>query len=158
MAAKLPPRIRENDNGYWYVFWHDGINDREQSLRTKDSTEAEIRFLGWLEQRQKDLIIEVDPLVSHCLELWYDQHVQHLVTWQRLRSVIKNINKGFGHLRVSEITKQHSTDYIKARMSAKIGRSCATTGTCRLELQELRACMTFMCRRVEPRDRRLPTI
>ena len=156
MAVTEPPRIEQADNGNWYVRYAGNKRSQRKSLRTKDRATAEVRFLGWLEQRQKDLIVEVDPLVSHCLELWYDQHVQHLLTWQRLKSVIKNINKGFGHLRVSEITRKHSTDYTKARMSAKIGRSCATTGTCRLELQELRACMRFMCERVEPRDRRLP--
>ena len=156
MAAKLPPRISQETNGYWYVYWHDGKRDREHSLRTKDRTTAETRFLGWLEQRQKDAIIEEDPLVSYCLDIWFDQHVQHLATWQRLKSVIKNLNTGFGSLRVSEITRKHSTDYTNARMTAKIGRSCATTGTCRLELQELRACMRFMCERVEPRERRLP--
>lgn len=156
MALKEPPRIDKQKNGFWYVYFSENGRSERSSLRTKDRATAETRFLGWLEQRQKDLIVEVDPLVSQCLELWFDQHVQQLATYQRLKSVIKNLNKGFGGLRVSEITRRHSAEYTKARMTAKIGRSCATTGTCRLELQELRACMRFMCERVEPRDRRLP--
>ena len=156
MAAKKPPRIEQASNGNWYVHFHNGKRDDRSSLRTKDSTEAQARFLGWLEQRQRDAIVEEDPTVSYCLDLWFDQHVVNLSTYKRIRSVAKNLRAGFGQMRVSEITRQHSADYTKARMAGKIGRSCATTGTCRLELQELRACMRFMCERVEPRARRLP--
>ena len=47
MAAKLPPRIEQADNGFWYIKYHDGKRDNRSSLGTKDSTEAEARFLGW---------------------------------------------------------------------------------------------------------------
>ena len=160
MAPTEPPRIEQASNGNWYVRYAENKRSQRKSLRTKDRVTAEARFLGWLEQRQKDTIVEEDPRVDDCLDLWFDQHVQHLATWKRLKSVIKNLKQGFGQLRVSEITRQHSADYTKARMSAKIGRSCATTGTCRLELQELRACMRFMCERCllytspSPRDKR----
>ena len=159
MAAKLPPRIGTRANGLWYVFYTENGRSAKSSLRTKDRTEAEARFLGWLEQRQKDLIVDENPLVEYCLDLWFEQHVQHLKNWDRLRSVIKNLKAGFDGVRVGDITIAMCRDYTAKRMAGTLaGRAnCkAATGTCRLELQELRACMRFMCERVEPRDRRLP--
>ena len=61
----LPPRLcnKQNEHGIYYVLFAQDGRGQRQSLRTKDRQEAEVRFLGWLEQRQKDIIslIETDP-------------------------------------------------------------------------------------------------
>ena len=68
MAAKLPPRIKPLDNKNWYVLYSENGKPLRSSLRTKDRATAEVRFLGWLEQRQNNLIIDDDPTLNTCLK------------------------------------------------------------------------------------------
>jgi len=73
----------------------------------------------------------------------------------RYHAIIKNLNKFFGHKRISEITRRHSVEYGLLRYSGEIGQNKAANGTVRRELQSLRACFTFLQKRVEPRERRI---
>ena len=159
----LPPRL-SNDNkyGYYYVFYHDKGRDQKQSLRTKDRLEAETRFLGWLEQRQKEYIslFESDPIVENCINLWLEQQVVNFTPGiqVRFKSLMKNVKKYFGKMKVSEVTREDSRKYYSLRQQGIIGHSKAADSTVRLELSELRAVLNFMVQKVEPRSRRITTI
>jgi len=157
----LPPRLSNTrkKNGYYYVLYHDKGREQAQSLRTKDRIEAETRFLGWLEQRQKDIIslTETDPIVESCIDIWLEQQVVNFTPGIQIRfkSLMKNVKAHFGEKRVSEVTRKDTQDYYKIRKSAKIGRNKASDSTIRLELSELRAVFNFMAKKVEPRSRRI---
>lgn len=157
----LPPRLcnKQNEHGIYYVLFAQNGRGQRQSLRTKDRQEAEVRFLGWLEQRQKDLIslIETDPTIESCIEYWFEQHTPTLTPGIqiRYRSLVKNLIKYFGQKTVSSIVKQDSEKYYNLRKQGLIGRNKASDSTIRLELQELRAILNFMVKKVEPRQRRV---
>ena len=159
MAAKLPPRIKPLDNKNWYVLYSENGKPLRSSLRTKDRATAEVRFLGWLEQRQNNLIIDDDPTLNTCLDLWFDQHVEGLKTYKRQYSAAKNIRAALGDLRISEIERRHSINYANARMAGRVGNSEASPSTVCLELGMVVTCLKFMCgvntKKVEPRERRL---
>jgi len=162
MAAKLPPRIAiRPETGQWYVFYNQDGRDKRSSLRTKDRVTAETRFLGWLEQQQRNLTHEEDPTLNTCLDLWFEQHVEGLKTYNRQLSAAKNIRAGLGHLRISEIERRHSQQYAADRMSGRIGNKGASPSTVCLELGMVGTCLKFMCGvsrvKVEPREKRLPT-
>tara|TARA_B100000925_G_scaffold158584_1_gene119093 strand:- start:212 stop:1315 length:1104 start_codon:yes stop_codon:yes gene_type:complete len=159
----LPPRLSNEDNkhGYYYVLFSEKGRNKRQSLRTKDRLEAETRFLGWLDQRQKEYIslFDSDPAIETCIDLWLEQQV---VTFTpgiqiRFKSLMKNVKKYFGKMKVSEITREDSKKYYSLRQQGAIGRSKAADSTVRLELSELRAVLNFMVKKVEPRSRRLST-
>lgn len=157
----LPPRLsnKENKFGVYYVLFSEKGRNHRQSLRTKDRLEAETRFLGWLEQRQKEYISlnTTDPKVKDCIDLWFEQQVITFTdgVQTRFRSMVKNINSYFGEMTVSEITRQDSHIYYKKRKDGLLGNSKAADSTIRLELSELRAVFNFMIKKVEPKQRRI---
>jgi len=159
----LPPRLSNTrkQNGYYYVLYHDKGREQAQSLRTKDRLEAETRFLGWLEQRQKEYIslFESDPIVENCINLWLEQQVVNFTPGiqVRFKSLMKNVKKYFGKMKVSEVTREDSRKYYSLRQQGIIGHSKAADSTVRLELSELRAVLNFMVQKVEPRSRRITT-
>lgn len=160
MPAKEPPRIDKEENGFWYVYFSRDGRSARSSLRTKDRAAAEIRFLGWLEQQQQNLTHEEDPTLNTCLDLWFQQHVDGLKTYERQFSAAKNIRAGLGHLRISEIERRHSKMYSADRMAGRIGQNEASPSTVCLELGMVVTCLRFMCGvnrvKVEPREKRLP--
>jgi len=138
---------------------HDKERDQKQSLRTKDRLEAETRFLGWLEQRQKEYISLAtdDPIVRDCIDLWLTQQVIMFTdgVQTRFKSMVKNINAYFGDMTVSEIVRKDSMIYYEKRKAGLLGNSKAADSTIRLELSELRAVFNFMQKKVEPKQRRI---
>lgn len=158
----LPPRLsNDNKQGYYYVLFTEKGRSQRQSLGTKDRFKAETRFLGWLEQRQKEYIslFETDPLIESCIDLWLEQQVVNFTPGiqVRFKSLMKNVKKYFGKMKVSEVTRGHSKEYYSLRQKATIGHSKAADSTVRLELSELRAVLNFMVKKVEPRSRRITT-
>ena len=156
MSKRLPPRLQPDTNGNFYVhFTRDGRSQR-QSLRTKNLFEAEARFNGWLEAYQKEQLVEVDPVIEQCLDLWMDQWiVGRMLSEKRYPAVVNNLNAFFGKMRVSEVERHHARTYRELRQSGRIGSNCAANATVRHELKKLRACLRFMAERVEPRERRI---
>lgn len=156
MAKRLPPRIAPDFKGNYYIFYSRNGRSQRVSLRTNNLFKAELRFEGWLEQRRKDTYIEEDPYIQDCLEYWMDQWIRgRMLSENRYPAVVNNLNAYFGKMRVSQITRNESAVYIELRRSAQIGRNCASDATIRHEMTKLRACLGFMCTRVEPRERRL---
>jgi len=157
----LPPRLSKEDNkhGYYYVLFSEKGRNKRQSLRTKDRFEAETRFLGWLEQRQKEYISLAtdDPIVRDCIDLWLTQQVIMFTdgVQTRFKSMVKNINAYFGDMTVSEIVRKDSMIYYEKRKAGILGNSKAADSTIRLELSELRAVFNFMQKKVEPKQRRI---
>lgn len=157
----LPPRLcnKTEDNGYYYVLFSQNGRSRKQSLRTKDRQEAEVRFLGWLEQRQKDIISMTtsDPTIESCIEFWLEQQVIRLTPGiqTRYKSLVKNLLAYFGQKTVGEIQRQDSQKYFLLRQNGSIGKTKATNSTIQLELGVLRTLLNFMVRKVEPRQRRI---
>ena len=85
-----------------------------------------------------------------------DQWIKgRMLSYERYPSVVNNLNRLFGGMRVSQITREDSRNYFKLRSAGVIGRNKAATGTIRRELQSLRACFNFMCKGVEPKERRI---
>ena len=157
MPKRKPPRISQHKNGYFYIHYAENGRDQLQSLRTKDLHKAELRFAGWLEQHRKEIKIEADPLVSDCLDYWYDQNVKDkFLSENRYASLINNLKFYFGNKRVSEITRNDSEEYKKIRIAGHgYYGNVAKGATVRTELQRLRACFNFMINQVEPRERRI---
>lgn len=150
-----PPRLKQYGE-HWYVVYAADGRSKRKALRTTDFQTAQLRFAGWLEGKEQAETVEADPTIERCLQLWMDQWVSgRMITQNRYPSIINNLNTLFGKLRVSQVTREHAKQYAKLRFSGRIGTSKAATGTVRLELQRLRACLTFMQKVVEPREQRL---
>jgi len=156
MSNKKPPRLKLRD-GKYYVYYSEHGRDQRKSLRTKDLQTAEARFAGWLEQHRKEVKVESDPLVSDCLDYWYEQNVKDkFLSEDRYQSLINNLRFYFGNMRVSQVTRNHSEEYKKIRISGHgYYKKVCKGSTVRTELQRLRACLNFMVNQVEPRERRI---
>lgn len=156
MAKRKPPRLVADRKGNYYVYYSTDGRSQRKSLRTNDLQAAEARFAGWIEQYNKDMMVDPDPRIADCLDYWMEQWISgRMLSENRYPSVVNNLKAYFGKKRVSEVTREHSLDYARMRRQAQIGRSQAAEGTIRHELQKLRACMRFMCEAVEPRERRI---
>lgn len=156
MAKRLPPRLEAADNGQFYVIYSANGRSQRKSLRTDNLFVAEARFSGWLEQHQKDSLVDADPKIEDCLAWWMSQWIEgRMLSEKRYPSVVNNLNAYFAKKRVSEITREHSLDYARQRREGRIGRCSAAEGTIRHELQKLRACLRFMTEAIEPRERRI---
>ena len=154
MREKKPPRIGTEGRNF-YVYFNDGRSQRK-TLRTTDLRIATERFQGWLDAHNSDTIVDDDPLVDQALHLWYEQWIKgRMLSEERYPSIIKHLTKFFGHKRISEITRRHSVEYGLLRFAGEIGKNKAANATVRRELQALRACFTFLQKRVEPRERRI---
>ena len=154
MREKKPPRIGTEGQNF-YVYFNDGRSQRK-ALRTTDLRIATERFQGWLDSYNNDTVVDDDPFVDQALHLWFEQWVKgRMASENRYHAIIKNLNKFFGHKRISEITRRHSVEYGLLRFAGEIGQNKAANGTVRRELQSLRACFTFLQKRVEPRERRI---
>jgi len=156
MAKRKPPRLVTDRKGNYYVYYSADGRSQRKSLRTHDLSTAEARFAGWLEQYNKEMMVDPDPLIEDCLDYWMDQWISgRMLSENRYPSVVNNLKTYFGKKRVSEVTREHSLEYARMRRKAQIGRSQAAEGTIRHELQKLRACMRFMCEAIEPREKRI---
>ena len=155
MGKKSPPRLLPDRAGNYYAHYWDGRSQRK-SLRTNDLFIATARFEGWLKAFNNDKLVDDDPTVEQALSLWFDQWITgRMISAKRYPSLIKNLNRLFGNMRISEITREDSRNYFNVRSAGVIGRNKAATGTIRRELEALRACFNFMCTKVEPRERRI---
>tara|TARA_B100001057_G_scaffold412247_1_gene428257 strand:+ start:4339 stop:5412 length:1074 start_codon:yes stop_codon:yes gene_type:complete len=151
----MPPRITQRD-GTYYASYHDGERGRRVSLRTDDSKIAVTRFEGWLKERRLQTDGDPDPLIADCLDYWFEQWISgRMLSENRYPSIIKHLKKAFGRMRVSQVNRTHSRQYIEDRRTGKYGRCIAADSTIRKELQSLRAALNFMSDRIEPVSFRL---
>lgn len=157
MAKRLPPRIEPHqESGVFYIIYTANGRSQRKSLRTDNLFEAEARFAGWLEQHQKDALVETDPLVGDCLDWWFEQWIEgRMKSENRYPAAINNLKAYYGNKTVSEIVRQDSINYTRIRKEGRIGRCPAANSTVLYELQKLRACFRFMVERIEPKERRL---
>ena len=156
MERTKPPRIEKAGNGVYYVTYAKNRRSARTSLRTRNLQEAEQRFLGWLEERERGGEASSDPFCRDILTLWFDQWIAgRMITEVRYPSVIHNLSRFFGDRRASQINRADSREYITLRREGRIGTCPASESTIRMELQKLRAAFRFMQERVEPRSRRI---
>ena len=80
-----------------------------------------------------------------------------MLSEDRYPAVVANLNKYFGNMRVSEITRKDSAKYIELRRNGFISGNSrgAADSTIYHEMKELIAAFNFMTSKVEPRERRL---
>ena len=150
-----PPRLLQEPNGKWYVFYSDNGRSKRRSLRTTDLQIAKKRFHGWLKHKALGQVVK-DPTIAFCLDKWFEDWIRgRMASEVRYHAIIKNLNAYFGNMKVSEIKREHSRKYIEMRFAGLIGSSKGATGTVRGELQRLRACFRFFVERVEPKEQRL---
>ena len=153
---KQPPRLGTDDQGNYYVYYNANGRSQRKSLRTDNLLHAEARFAGWLEAHNKDQVVDADPKIADCLGWWFEQWIEgRMLSEARYPSVIGNLKAYFGKMRVSKVTKLDSQEYARLRRKGQIGTSAAAESTIRRELQSLRACLNFMIKKVEPRERRI---
>ena len=158
MSKAMQPRIRPNKAGNYYVLYNKNGRSRTDSLRTKDVSVAAARFQGWLDGHRIETGVSDDPIISDILEWWMDQWIRgRMLSEDRYPSVVKNLNKYFGNMRVSEITRKDSAKYIELRRNGFISGNSrgAADSTIYHEMKELIAALNFMTSKVEPRERRL---
>ena len=158
MSKAMQPRIRPNKAGNYYVLYNKNGRSRTDSLRTKDVSVAAARFQGWLDGHRIETGVSDDPIISDILEWWMDQWIRgRMLSEDRYPSVVKNLNKYFGNMRVSEITRKDSAKYIELRRNGFISGNSrgAADSTIYHEMKELIAAFNFMTSKVEPRERRL---
>ncbi len=154
---KKPPRLTKSKYGTYVVVWHNKGRQKEFSLRTTDLRTAENRFAGWLQKIRAEEVIDTDPYVGDCLDIWFNQWIKgQMLSEARYPSVVNNLKAYFGNKRVSEVTRQHSKEYRTIRENTfEIGLGKCSPATTRHELQKLRACFNFMATKVEPKERRI---
>lgn len=171
MSKAMQPRIRPNKAGNYYVLYNKNGRSRTDSLRTKDVSVAAARFQGWLDGHRIETSVSDDPIISDILEWWMDQWIRgRMLSENRYPAIVNNLNKYFGNMRISEITRLDSAKYIQLRRSGAIagkrGRRSvssfdqpfghgAADNTIHHEMKELIAALNFMTAKVEPRERRL---
>jgi len=155
MANQKPPRLSQEDNGYWYVYYAKNGRAARTSLRTDDQKIAVKRFEGWLEGHNM-MQPSTNPLIGHCLDMWFHQWIEgRMLAEARYPSLINNLKAFFGNRRVKDISRIDAQKYTRLRERGSIGRCPAASGTIRKELQCLRASFNFMCDRVEPIELRI---
>ena len=151
-----PPRLQQR-NKHWYVAYTKDGRSKRDSLWTTNLQVAEVRFQGWLKERRVNIEVQDDPTIEFILEQWMDQWIRgRMISENRYPSLCKNLNAYFGKMNLSEVERKHSRAYYEMRSQGIIGTSNASDSTIRLELQRLRAALTFMVKRVEPKEQRLP--
>ena len=152
-----PPRMEKIGNVY-YILWRGDGKPQRKSLRTEDLRTAENRFAGWLQKFKADEIIDTDPYVGDCLDIWFKQWIEgRMLSEIRYPAVINNLKAYLGNKRVSEVTRTHSLEYATMRRTGQIGwrGKKGAEATIRHELNKLRACFNFMASKVEPKERRI---
>lgn len=155
MANQKPPRLLQEDNGNWYVYFARNGRAARTSLRTDDQAIAIQRFEGWLETHNM-MRPSSNPIIGNCLDMWFHGWIEgRMLSESRYPSLINNLKVFFGRKRVKDISRADAQQYTKMRERGDIGRCRAASGTIRKELQCLRASLNFMCDRVEPIELRI---
>ena len=86
-----PPRMEKIGNVY-YILWRGDGKPQRKSLRTEDLRTAENRFAGWLQKFKADEIIDTDPYVGDCLDIWFKQWIEgRMLSEIRYPAVINNL-------------------------------------------------------------------
>ena len=91
MSQSLPARLQEAEDGSgtWYVFYSKNKRAKRTRLRTKDKEIAELRFQGWLKQRDLEELMCEDPTVDFILDVWFEQWVEdRMSSVARVKSII----------------------------------------------------------------------
>lgn len=154
---ELPPRIGL-ENGIYHVMFSEKGRSQRTSLRTTDFLQAQGRFQGWLEAREKFQVAQATPTFELAWQLYTEQHVERRTAAPRhIHFVGVQLNWFFGNMRLEVITSKEIQAYTKTRLEGvpSQGRAPVVGSTIRKELGIMRAVFAFMVKRVEPKEMRM---
>jgi len=154
---ELPPRIKLENGNYYVAFSENGRSQRA-SLRTADFLQAQGRFQGWLEAREKYQVAQKTPTFEFAWQLYTEQHVERRTAAPRhIHFIGVQLNWYFGNMRMENITSKEIQAYTKTRLEGvpSQGRAPVAGSTIRKELGIMRAVFAFMVKRVEPKEMRM---
>lgn len=143
--AKSAPRLKQHDNGRWYVCWTENDVPKSVSTRTRNLVAAEAFKKQWIELDQAETEAENTGAVLTFEELWqvyFDNKIAGGPSAYHVGYDQKNILAYFGELTVPRINREAVKEYLRRRTSGLLGRRVKPQ-TVRKELQQVIACLHF---------------
>lgn len=135
------PRLKQSDDGVFYVHWTDGRRSKRVSTRTKDLAAAKV-FLGqWLLMEQEGPA----PGNLTCGEIWAfyeERRFPKMVDTVSPKRCWKNLEGYFSTLSPSSVSAADIEAYTHKRLTGAVGRK-ASTSTVALELRYLVASWSY---------------
>ena len=125
-----PPKLEPDrkGSGIWYIYYREARRPREQSTGHRSRPEAEAFFGEWLQERTLRLTSAVGPrrpdqmTIDEALALYADGHGSQVADPDRMARDIEALAPWWGQLRVSEITNERATAYIRWRKERIVER------------------------------------
>jgi integrase len=135
------PKLKQSDDGVFYVHWTEGRRSKRVSTRTKDLAAAKV-FLGqWLLMEQEGPA----PGNLTCEEIWavYEKRrFPKMVDTVSPKRCWKNLERYFGTMSPKSVSASDIETYTHKRLTGSIGYKSSTT-TVALELRYLVASWNF---------------
>jgi integrase len=142
------PKLKQHDNGVWYIHWTDGRRSKRESTGEKEVAAAKAYLGQWLLMGP----VEAPPTapagggdlaVSDIWDLYHKNHVSKNVASQATANFAwTNLKHHFGHSAIRNITPMMAETYAAKRSGGQIGRP-SKDSTIRRELAVLRACLNW---------------
>lgn len=144
--------LRPAANGVFYVHWSENRRSKRQSTGAREVAAASAFLDEWLRLARSR---SAAPDTLTCADLW---DAKYGLGSERNRFAWKNLEVAFGNLRPIEVTQEKQDAYAADRTAGRIGRSCASAATIRLELSLLRATWNHGVRRRKIATTDLPVL
>lgn len=114
------PRLKQGDNGTWYIHWTDNGRSKRVSTRTGDRAEAEQVLAGWLQVKNRPTTPSRDVTVAECLREYVENHVlPKTVDAKRLAARCERL-AGYFTMRVNELDDSDFLNYAEARRAGSL--------------------------------------
>lgn len=138
------PELRQESNGFWYIFWTDRRRSKRISTRTRDMAEAKAFYAQWLVMDKSMPPIEASGLTVADLWNLYDTkyaraNISGLDTFNH---TWKKLKPHFGILLSTQINQNCVDDYIRKRKNGEIGEP-SVDATIKRELGALKTCLNW---------------
>lgn len=165
----LPPRLKQVDDGTWYIDFHLGGRSRTRSTGTKDIGVAQEVFAAFLTQIQRGEAEQRKPLTVKAAfgniaegapfepGYWHEHVMRRVVGVDTQRRASTHILMFFGDMVIANIRPEDVERYIKLRRAGRPGGGIgkgANASTVRRELSCLSAAINHAVRakRLSPGD------
>jgi integrase len=150
------PWLDTRANGVWYAFQYDAATRRtvRESLETKDSKEAQLRFARLITEgfRMSRVVGDAGITVRQALDFYLREHVKPtVVAKDRQWAAVQMLNSYFKDTPLGDVDIPMSRAYVAARLSGAIrggvrGPRCKSRSTVRRELTVLVAAANHAAR------------
>lgn len=144
------PWLAQRNHGVWYAFQYDAGTHRtvRESLETKDSKEAQLRFARLLIDgfRHTRLVGDAGITVRQALDFYLNEHGRNVAAKDRQRIAAERLKAYFKDTPLLDVDIPMSRAYVAARLSGALGAKGKSPSTARRELNVLVAAANHCAR------------